>query len=446
MSKAVAVSFEGDQIKVIQASLKGHTLSVDRSDVLSEGDFDDYLLADKSTEYIVTCQFRGAFHDVLTTPVVKSRYLGKLIESQIRKATGEKDFSFIYTIIGEVTVEKKKALEVFYYAVRNDDVRKIAERFYERGKTVRAIYPAVFSAISLFARGEDEKGIMGVFSTGNERTAFLTKNGALNFVRTYDAYEKGLTDYDIQNINMTLTYCSQSLRISPSSILVMGDLSGPCEINTLPSVPLAGLNRAGNIECSMETYDGFFLTLSAFFASRSSNILSREFRNINLLKNYFAYASMIFIIVAVLCMGFTFNEAKDSAAIKRSVESSVGDMKDIENIYSEYTAIEEEIIKYRPSIEFLNRPAPDIYKLLIALGSVNTGDLKFNAIEARAVEDNAMAVTISGTSLAGTYSSLQSSLKNMIDTLNKTENLEVINRSVDLTKNTFAIDMSYKTE
>ncbi len=446
MGKTIAVSFEGTHVKIVHASLKGHSISVDGTEVIPDDNLDAYLRGDKAKEYIVTCEFKKAYHGVLTVPIVKSQYLVKLIESKIRAAAGEKDFSFIYNILGEGTVENKKVREVFYYAVGNTDLRKVAKRFYDNGKTVRAIYPAVFSAVSLLGPGEEGKGSIGVFGTGNERTVFLTKNRSLNFIRNYDSHEKGLSDYDIQNINMTLTYFSQSLRINPSSVLLMGDLSGPSDISTLPSVPLAGLAMGRDIRCSRETYNDFILPVASFFAQGSSNILSREFKNINLVKNYFAYASMIFIILAVLCLGFTFNEAKDSSAIKRSVESSIGDMQGIENIFSEYSAKEDEIRRYRPAVEFLNRPAPDIYKLLISLGGINTGSLNFNSIEARSTEGNTMVVEISGTSLADTYSSLQSSLNNVIDTLEKTEKLEITNRSVDLTNNSFTIEMNYKTE
>ncbi len=446
MSKTVAVSFEGNQVKIVHASLKGHNLSVDRTEVIPDSNLDAYLQGDKATEYIVTCEFKGAFYGVLTIPIVKSKYLGKLIESKIRKASGEKDFVFVYNLIGERVVENKKALEVFYYAVSNDGLKNVVGRFYDNGKTVKAIYPSVFSAVSLFGPGEEREGFMGVFGTGNERLVFLTKNGAINFIRNYESYEKGFTDYDIQNINMTLTYCFQSLRINPSSVLLMGDLSAAQDISTLPSSPLASLSMTNNIHCSRETYNDFILPVASFFAQGSSNILSREFKNTNLLKSYFAYASMIFVILAVLCMGFIFNEAKDSAAVKRSVESSVKDMADMKNIFSKYASKEEEIRQYRPAVDFLNRTAPDIHKLLVSLGGITARDLKFDSIDARANESNPLVVEISGTSFADTYSSLQTSLKDIIDALGKTENLEVTNRSIDLTNNTFKIEMNYRTE
>lgn len=446
MGKTIAVSFEGARIKIVHASLKGRNLSIDRTEVIPDSDLEAYIKADKALEYIVTCEFSRASHGVLTTPVVSSKYLGNLIESKIRKASGEKDFTFIYSPLGERVVENRKELEVFYYAVNNTDLKAIAGRFYDNGKTVKAIYPSVFSAVALINPGEEGESRMGVFGAGNERTVFLTKNGAVSFIRNYESYEKGLTDYDIQNINMTLTYCFQNLRMNPASVLLMGDLSASQDISSLPSVPLSGLPMSGNIHCSREIYDEFVLPVAAFFAPKTSNILCREFKNVNMLKNYIAYASMLFIALAVLCMGLIFNEANDISGKRRLMESAVKNMTDIEGIFSEYAAMEEEINLYRPAVALLNKPAPDIHKLLVSLGEINAGDLKFDSIEARTDESNSLIVEVKGTSYAGTYSSLQASLKDLIDALGKTENLKITNKSIDLTQNTFKLELNYGTE
>lgn len=165
-----------------------------------------------------------------------------------------------------------------------------------------------------------------------------------------------------------------------------------------------------------------------------------------MLKNYIAYASMLFIALAVLCMGLIFNEANDISGKRRLMESAVKNMTDIEGIFSEYAAMEEEINLYRPAVALLNKPAPDIHKLLVSLGEINAGDLKFDSIEARTDESNSLIVEVKGTSYAGTYSSLQASLKDLIDALGKTENLKITNKSIDLTQNTFKLELNYGTE
>lgn len=445
MGKTVSISFEADRIKIVRASLKGRGLSVDSTEIIPDSDLEAYLRTDKTAEYIVTCDFRGAHHGILTAPAVKPGYLSKVIEAKIRKESGEKDFTFIFSPLGERVAENRKELEFFYYAVNNADLKALAGRFYDNGKKIKSLCPSVFAVTSLFEPGQEGE-TMGVYGTGNERMVFLTKNGSVSFIRQYESHEKGLTDYDIQNINMTLTYCFQNLRMSPKAILLMGGLSASQDIGSLPPAPMSGLSKSDRIHCSTEIYNEFILPLAACFAPGSSNILCREFRNVNLLKNYIAYASMLFTVSAVFCAGLIFNEVNDIAGKRNLVEAAMKNMTDLETLYSGYTAKAEEINRYRPAITFLNRPVPDIYKLLTAIGGIDAGELKFDSIKAHTDTGNSLIVEINGTSSAGTYSSLQASMKKLIDELGKTENLTVTNRSMDLTNKTFRININYGTK
>ena len=173
----------------------------------------------------MTSEFKEAFHGTLNTPVVRPQYLVKIVEAEIQKALVERNISFIYSNLGERVIENKKVLEIFYYAVKAEAVNRIVGRFYENGKTVSALYPSVFTASAVLDLEQSADPGMGVYSTGKEKVAFFTKDRKIQFIRTYEAFEPGLTDFDIQNINMTISYCFQNIRISPSSIFLMGNLS-----------------------------------------------------------------------------------------------------------------------------------------------------------------------------------------------------------------------------
>ena len=139
MAKTVAVSFEENSIKIVHASLKGNNLSIDKTETVDYFEFETYLQKEKATEFVVTYDFKEAYHGVLETPVVKSKYLEKIVESELRKATSLKDISFVYTPIGEKVVENRKELEVFYFAVNNEVLRDVVDKFYEFGKVVKAV-------------------------------------------------------------------------------------------------------------------------------------------------------------------------------------------------------------------------------------------------------------------------------------------------------------------
>jgi hypothetical protein len=101
LGKTVAVSFEEDSIKIVHASLKGNSLAIDKTEAVDYLEFDSYLRREKATEFVVTYDFKEAHHGLLNIPAVKSKYIEKIIESEVKKATSLKDISFVYTPVSE---------------------------------------------------------------------------------------------------------------------------------------------------------------------------------------------------------------------------------------------------------------------------------------------------------------------------------------------------------
>lgn len=248
---------------------------------------------------------------------------------------------------------------------------------------------------------------------------------------------------------MTINYCFQNLRINPSLVLLTGTLSESYlprnNITATTSAPLACLYKSDHIHCSKETYNEFIIPIASFITPKSSNILSKEFKNIYMLKNGLLTAARVFVALTLLCLGFIFYEVKDTAHIKDKLKLIRQKNSDVEKIFSEYTSGETEIRKYSQLMDFLNMSRPCIQKLLITLAELNTKDLIFNSIEALAKEDdNSFLITISGMSSADTYTSMQTSFKDLTDTLDKMEDLEITSKTMELQNKTFKIEMNYK--
>ena len=207
------------------------------------------------------------------TPAVKSKYLKKIVESGIKKATSLKDISFVYTPVNEKVVDNRKILEVFYFAINNEVLHDVVDRFYEFGKVVKAVYPTVFSAASLISIQSSGEANLGVMGSGRERLAFLSRKGTVYFIRNYESLEPEFSDYDIQNINMTINYCEQNIKINPSSVMILGNLSGSSSLTTMTAKPLVCLSKADYIRCNREVFNEFILPVASFYASRSSSIM-----------------------------------------------------------------------------------------------------------------------------------------------------------------------------
>jgi len=443
LSKTVAVSFEEDSVKIVHASFKGGSLSIEKTDIIPEVEFDSYLKKEKASDFVVTCEFKEAFHGTLNTPVVKPEYLVKIIKSEIKKAINETSLSFIYTNLGERVIDNKKVLEIFYYAVRSEEIKSIVGRFYENGKKVRSLYPSVFAAAAVLDLEKTGDAGMGVYSTGNEKVAFLTKNRHIQFIRTYEAFEPGLTNFDIQNINMTVSYCFQNIRITPSSIFLMGNLSEAAEISTLPPTPLACLYKPQRIACDNETFMQYLLPIVSYNVPKTSNILSKEFKNLYLLKNYVSYATRTLAAAAVLMIGQIFFQGREVIDKKASITAALKSHADLQLIYDNYSRKKDSIRDFLPAISFLNKQTVDLRHLLVSLGEADLKGLKLNTIEAATSDQTSVTVTVKGTGIADTYASLQSSFDGFVNYLSNNGSITVKSKTLNVSDRSFLIILQY---
>lgn len=440
MGKTIAVSFEESNIKVARGTFKGDAFSVDSTEIVEYFEFDDYLKREDASDVIVTYDFKEAYHGVLSVPVLKPRLQVKIIESELRKITKLTEVSFVYEPIGEAVVENRKVQDIFYFAVSNEVIQDVVGRFYDFNKVVRAVYPSVFSAASLIESRSDEAN-MGVISTGEEKIVFFTRKGAVYFFRNYESLDTSLTDFDVQNINMTISYCFQNIKINPTSVMLLGDLAESVNVSTTPTSPLASLYKSDRIHCKGKIFNEFFLSIASFFVPKSSNILSNEFRKINVLQSYMTYASKVFIAVSILCMAFLFYEGIDVLDNRGQLKAGLSGRSGFAQTYSEYMEKEDDLRNLMPLINFLNEPSPDLHGFFIDLADIDINNLKFSSIEASSTEGNAFSFSIHGVSSANSYSSLNDSFGEFIRQLKSINGVQVNNKAINLANKSFRVDM-----
>lgn len=444
MGKTIAVSFEENNIKVARGTFKGDAFSVDSTETVEYYEFDDYLKRETASEVIVTYDFKEAYHGVLSVPVIKSRLQLKIIESELRKITKLTEVSYVYEPIAETVVEKRKVLDIFYFAVSNEVIQDVVGKFYDFNKVVKAVYPSVFSAASLIESRSPEEANLGVISTGQEKIVFFTRKGAVYFFRNYESLDTSLTDFDVQNINMTISYCFQNIHINPTSVMLLGDLSESVNVSTMPTSPLASLYKSDRIHCKGKTFNEFFLSIASFFAPKSSNILSNEFKKINVLQRYMAYASKVFIAASILCMAFLFYEVTDVLDNRNQLKTGLSGRSGFAQTYSEYMKKEGDLRNLLPVINFLNEPSPDLHGFFIDLADIDINNLKFSSIEASSKEGNVFSFSIHGVSSANSYSLLNDSFSEFIRQLKSINGVQVNNKAINLANKSFRVDMILK--
>lgn len=445
MGKTVAVSFEENDIKVVRASVSGRHISIESTETLDYGEFDAYLQREKAKEFIVTYDFKEAYHDVLTVPVLKPKYQKKIIESEIRKATNLTNISFIYTPLREEVVAKRKMIEIFYFAVNNEVVQDVVGKFYDHNKVVKAVYPTVFSAASLIRDMNPDDASMGIFTTGQEKIVFYTRKDSVQLIRNYESLDADLSNFDIQNINMTISYCVQNLRSAPLSVILLGSLSRSTSFTDLPSVPLSAVHKTQDIDCNEEIFHSFFLPISSLSAPKLSNVLSSDFRKINIMKAYMSLASFVFAAVTMLCLGILAYGLTDTMETRRSIREAAPDRSSITQLYAEFREQEGVADSIIPVVNFLNRATPEIQPLFAELAGITVHDLAIISIDAGFKDGTTFAVSILGAGHGDKYAVFQSSFSDLLNDLQRIRGVQIRGKSMNLIQKTFRIDFDYRT-
>ncbi len=444
MAKTVAVSFEGNDVKILHSSLKGNTLSIIKSEIVAEKEFDNYLQNSNVSEFLVSYSFTETFHDSFTVPPVKAKYLDKVIESKIRKVTTRNDLSYITFDLGEEQVNNRPEHAIYYFAVSNNELKEVIDRFDNHNKTVKAIYPSVFSASSLINRSMPDEPVLGAINAGNEMGVFFIKKGNIQFIRNYESMESELSDFDIQNINMTINYCFQNLRTNPSSVLLLGGLSESVNISTHTISPLATFYKPDEITCKREEFEKFFLPIGSVYTSKTANILSKDFKYIYAIKNYMTYASIAFIILAVLGLGFTFYKGKGAYDKRTRINTASTALADISSIYSEYSQRKDSLSKLNPLVNYVNKSGSGLGNLMIRLGSININKMKFDSMEARSKNNKLFTIVIKGSSTVKSFEDLQTSFEAVVRALTSIDNIEMKKKALNIRNKSFNIELRFK--
>lgn len=418
MKRAVVVSFEDEIRRVIYAKVRGENIIVDDALVLKDEQFDDFLLKEKTKEFIIVSSFKDFFQETILVPPTKKKFIKMLLEVEIKKRSQFKDFSFLYVILGEKIVEHRRMKEVFVFAVKNEDIKAIIDRFILQGKVVKAIYPDIFSIANLV---DSKMSFLCISETNLNKNMFLIKNGAIQFIRVVQSKEKGIRDIDIQSINMTINYCRQTLKINPDAIMLLGSLCGNYNVTTDTSIPIASclphrmpLIRDGSL------YLDFNIPLSALFIpkERDINLLTKEYKNLFRTSLFLRYATALFLALTIIGTGYIGYRGKNIIELKNRLDFIKENLPDVRNTLTTYNMKRIELAGYMPFVTSLRNAAaiPDMRKFLSLLSELKTDNIRIDYMSITTADD-ILHVELKGSAKTDDYVTIQTHYQKFIDSM-----------------------------
>ena len=437
MGRAVVVSFEEDIVRVIYARKKGKDALVDDALTLRDYEFDEFLAREKTKNFVVVNNFKEFFQDTLSLPITKKGILKKLVREEVRKRSDFQEFSFLYAVLGEKLIENARMNEVFVFAVKNDEIKAIADRFIQKGKTVKAMYPDIFS---LASQVEMDEPVLCVAGTGLNKNLFLIEDKKIRFVRNIQSFESGLSDLDIQNINMTVNYCKQTFRINPSCVLLFGGLCNSYEVPAYGPAPLTCFPSKTGL------FLDFASPISTFSATKEINILSEEYRDFNNLKLFLQYAAVVFALFSFLGLGHLGYLIKDITDDKRRLELSRRNIAGVESVLSSYESRKAFMVNYSPFLNDLREVEsyPNIAKILVLISTLKKDGIRLDSIS-MTKSVNFIKLELKGEVKSESFANMQGQyegfIKSIEDKSNELKNIKLISHSLELKTRNFIIEM-----
>lgn len=442
MRSAVAVSFEGQKIKVVYAGVKGGETNVTDALTLDESRLDDFLEKEKADEFIVVKNFPGAYQELFQVPAAKKKYLARIIGMEISKRCGFKDFSSIHFLLDEKVVENRKVFDVFAFAVRSDELAEIINRFAVKGKKVGAIYPDIFSIASMV--GDQDKSALCVAQSGEGKSLFLIKGGKVVFVREARTLENGVTDFDMQNIEMTVNYCRQTLRTNPSAVFLAGGLSDGVTASGRPSVPLACLMPPLGLKSDSKIFLEYGTAVSALFGKSPIDISPKEYREEKFLRSILGYSTAAMAVLAVLGgvgAGVVFKKAFDTRIGYLSAERPLALAEAAGAYERERTGIE----RFRPLLAALDKKAanPPVHGLLSSATHLKAGKVRFDSLNIVPAK-GALTLRIEGTVDGDNWAAAQAAYERFTGSIAEIRSLRMTNGNFDLKDKRVVVEAEYR--
>jgi len=446
VGQAVSISFEGDKVKVVYAALKGSKISVHDAMVLPVERFDGFLAEQKIRDFTVSVDFRNFFQDTITIPPVRKNLVKPLILSEIRKKNlVEGTVTLVFFKTGQKIKGGKKFDEYFVFYVSQNEIDELVEKFLSRGKRISELYPNMLSVLKILPAGE--KPYLCLYETGGKKNLVLIHRGTVLFTRSTPSVGEGLIDFDIQNINMTVNYCRQTLRIEPEEVMFIGGTGKTASTSLKTLIPMAFMDRPKEIFVDEQRFVDYLIPISALGSGRAERMMTDEYRRFYGLSNLVRRATASFLILSVILAGLLVFNGFRYASLNRHLVSLRLQEQDLQPVLEAYRVTLQQLSKERPLIDFVNRmnSLPSASTLMYKLSGLEKRGMNIRNLDVRTDEANSdLRLSINGHIESEDLYGAQKSLERVIAELKRIGGIQSADGKISLQDKSFTLEAGYQ--
>jgi hypothetical protein len=451
MAKKAYISIEGNQAKVF----------INRGNV-EEGEFYNVnpkelseFIKEKGIKEAVIAQFIPnliSFQVSLpfASKIKNKKLLSGIVMAEIRKRyPAMQNFSFIYNL------HETAGRAYLRCYVADEESLSFVNKIILEGVNVIAFYP-LFLPLIEFIKTKSEKieeaQIICLFSD-NLRMFFVLQGDEMFLQRSlalsaspqgkaslFEAEEKNLTDEDVININMTVSYAVQNLRIKPEKVIFIGIKKQEIEGLTIPFEFI-------EFSPNMQNY-AVPVCLKQFEKKLTGNeIFLPEYKRYLQNRKYLNYASFVLLLFAFSLIIYNFSIFSEIDGYRKTLNSYrikvSAKEKDFFILQDSIKNFEKNL---KPYIELQRRfnSFGDVRAPIEPLGEAS----KIKGVEINSIDienGQPQKIKISGKITGMSFTERQQGFTEFKN-ISVSKGLKITNEKWDLTKGEFALEGNYDAQ
>jgi hypothetical protein len=452
MNRVLSLYFDGAIVQAITVRIVDGSAFAEEARTFPLEELSEFIAISQKKSCVVCSNPQQFFQDIFHLPPAAVRHYGKLVQGKVARAHPElTSFSSIYHIIGDITLEGKPFNKVAVFSYADAFLSGLVSELSSAGMAVSAVYaaPYVIQRLALSTCPDDpELPRIFISLLQGEKFILVSDNGELVFVRKIPSQNETLLPDDASNINMTVDYCLQTLRIRPAEAITLNQPQLSPDLSQFVSIPLKAALPPGLSELPAHIVQDYLAPVAAALlvvkAPRTGNILPAAYGQAAVHKNMIAGVTAV---TAALVLVFSMLFVKEYLAVSQ-LKSSIGRAKAALGSSSQELAtfrkLETEVGRLKQPLELVNKynSLPNPSAALAALYLPVSRDYQIKGVAVHSVEGG-LSIQIEGTLNGAGFSNTQALYEKLVAQVAQLPGLVAVSGKVDINQKTVSIQARY---
>lgn len=453
MSNVFCFYFDGAIVQAVKTSISGGTVTINDAHTFPYDELDIYLAGCKEKTFIVCCNTLQFQQDILHLPPAASKHYDKLVRTALRKNHPElTSFTTFHGNVGQTAIDSKVYNKVAAFSYFDEPLSDFISAFNRHGKVISHIYAAPYTIFRLFTSScpnETAQARMFIASLPGEKLLLVEENNALEYVRKVPSPGVELHPEDTHNINMTLDYCFQTLRVRPMEAVMLKNAYGatsdrPSQI----SVPLRLEASPALAQIPEHLLSDYLAPISASLHSTVSpstaDILPADYATFVRNKKVLTTASAIMAVFALLLAGYALMQLMIISDLKRDISLLRSSLSRSGEDLTAYRRLDDEVKAFSKPLGILNKQRNSLHPAA-ALAALALPSSKEYVVTGVSIHDGGefLAVQVDGSIDSTGFSNIQTTFESVVGQLGRISGYSVMSSTLDIKQKTFRIQARY---